>query len=219
MGIIRESDVLQKLDALKNYSVAADPATESLFAPVYAAVSTYFNSDNTQLAAALEDVVKYMYNDISRRTTVYENEFPMGLATNYPAGYEDITECFYGFTQLLAITESSFFDAFVYGVPEGAAGEGGAITEIPLSNPYLDKWTAEITAAVDGDLQKIIALAEWCKNSGGSCDLICLLENRGRILSQKTVKEKAEIIYVDKKLNEVIQQKNLSVYIPTYLKG
>ena len=62
-------------------------------------------------------------------------------------------------------------------------------------------------------------LAEWCKNSGGSCDLICLLENRGRVLAQMTVKEKAKIIYVDKKLLEVIEQRNLNVYVPTYLKG
>ena len=218
MGIIRESDVLNKLDELKKYSVAVDPATEVLFVPMYEAVNAYFNGDDTQMVVALEDVVKYMYNDISRRTTVHENEFPMGLPTNYPDGYDDITKCFYGFTELLTISESSFFDAFIYGIPEGDTGEGTA-TEVPQSNSYLEKWTTEITAAITGDLQKIIALAEWCKNSGGSCDLICLLENRGRAVYQLTVKEIAKMIYVDRKLNEVIQHKNLKVYMPTYLKG
>ncbi len=218
MGIIRESDVLHKLDALKSYSVAADPATEALFEPVYEAVDAYFNGDDAQLVTALEDVVKYMFNDISRRTTVYENEFPMELPTSFPVGYEDVTECFYGFTQLLTVTESSFFDAFIYGVPEGDAGEGEAV-EVPLSNSYLEQWTKEITAAITGDLQNVTDLAEWCKNSGSSCDLICLLENRGRILTQMTVKEKAKLIYEDRKMLEVIEQKNLNVYVPTYLKG
>ena len=218
MGIIKESEVIHKLDALKSYSVAADPATELLFEPVYEAVNAYFNGDDAQMVAALEDVVKYMYNDISRRTTVHENEFPMELSTSFPIGYEDVTECFYGFTELLTISESSFFDAFIYGVPEGDAGEGMA-AEVPQSNSYLNQWTKEITAAITGDLQNVTDLAEWCKNSGGSCDLICLLENRGRALTQMTVKEKAKIIYVDKKLLEVIEQRNLNVYVPTYLKG
>lgn len=218
MGIIRESDVMNKLDALKNYSVAVDPATELLFEPVYEAVDAYFNGDDAQMATALEDVVKYMFNDISRRTTVHENEFPMNLPTSFPIGYEDVTECFYGFKELLTITEGSFFDGFIYGVPEGDAGEGMA-AEVPLSNSYLEQWTKGITAAITRDLQNVTNLAEWCKNSGGSCDLICLLENRGRILTQLTVKEKAKLIYVDRKMLEVIEQKNLNVYVPTYLKG
>ena len=218
MGIIKESEVLHKLDALKSYSVAVDPATESLFEPIYEVVDAYFNGDDAQMVTALEDVVKYMYNDISRRTTVHENEFPMELPTSYPVGYEDVTKCFYGFMELLAITESSFFDGFIYGLPEGDAGEGMA-AEVPLSNSYLEQWKKEITGAITGDLQNVTNLAEWCKNSGGSCDLICLLENRGRVLTQTTVKEKAKIIYVDKKLLEVIEQRNLNVYVPTYLKG
>ena len=218
MGIIKESEVLHKLDALKSYSVAVDSATESLFEPVYEAVDAYFNGDDAQMVTALEDVVKYMYNDISRRTTVYENEFPMELPKSFPIGYEDVTECFYGFDQLLTITESSFFNGFIYGLPEGDTGDGMA-AEVPLSNSYLEQWEKEITDAITGDLQNVTNLAEWCKNSGGSCDLICLLENRGRVLTQMTVKEKAEMIYVDKKLLEVIEQKELNVYIPTCLKG
>lgn len=220
MGIIREADVLQKLNVLKDYSVVADPATESLFAPVYSAVTSYFNSGGNGLAAALEDVVKYMYNDIARRVTKYEFEFDMHLASDFPAGYNDITECFYQFAELLTVEEGSFFNAFVYGVPEGATSEGGgAVAEVPLSNPYLTRWAAEITAAITGDLENVKALAEWCKNSGGCCDLVCLLENRGRITESKSVKEIAAIIYHDKKLNEVIAARQLQVYLPTYFRG
>lgn len=212
---------MNKLDALKAYAVAADPATATLFAPVYAAANTYFNGDNSGLAAALEDVVKYMYNDIFRRTTVYENDFEMHFAENYPTGYDDVSKCFYQFCELLTVTESSFFAAFVYGVPEGADGEdgSGAAAEVPLSNPYLDRWAAEITAAITGDLANVQMLAEWCKNSGGCCDLVCLLENRGRILSSKNVKEIAEVIYNERLLLAVAEARNLKIYVPTYLRG
>lgn len=217
MGMTGAQTVIDKLAALKAYSTAQDPLTAALFAPVEAAVATYFSSNAAGLSAALEDVVKYMYNDISRRTTVYEFEFDMYLANDFPTGYNDITECFYQFEELLAVSESSFFNAFVYGAPDGAAGEG--TTGAPLSNPYLDRWVAEITAALDSDLANVKALAEWCKNSGGCCDLVCLFENRGRTLESKTVKEIAAMIYHDKKLKEVIIARQLIVYLPSYFRG
>lgn len=221
MGVVKiigDKEVLNKLDALERYSVTVDPATGSLFAPVYNAVASYFSGNNAGLVAALEDVVKYMYNDISRRTTKYEFEFDMRLASDFPAGYDDITKCFYQFEELLTVSEGSFFNAFVYGVPEGAEGEEGG-AEVPVSNLYLTRWTAEITAAITGDLANVQALADWCKNSGGCCDLVCLLENRGRILVSKTVKEIAAIIYHDKKLSEVITARQLAVYLPSYFRG
>lgn len=218
--IIGDKEVLNKLDALERYSVTVDAATESLFAPVYNAVASYFAGNNSGLAAALEDVVKYMYNDISRRTTKHEFEFNMRLASDFPKGYDDLTKCFYEFEELLTVSEGSFFNAFVYGVPEGAISEeGGAAEEVPLSNPYLTRWAAEITAAITGDLENVKALAEWCKNSGGCCDLVCLLENRGRVIESKTVQEIAAIIYYDKKLKEVITARQLAVYLPSYFRG
>lgn len=223
MGVIKiigDIEVLNKLDALENYSVTVDPATGSLFAPVYNAVAAYFAGDNSGLNAALEDVVKYMYNDISRRTTKREFVFDMRLASDFPVGYDDITKCFYQFEELLTVSESSFFNAFVYGVPEGATSEdGGTVAEVPVSNPYLTRWAAEITAAITTDLENVQALAEWCKNSGGCCDLVCLLENQGRILESKTVKEIAAIIYHDRKLSEVITARQLAVYLPSYFRG
>ena len=220
VAIITQNEVLQKLDVLKAYSVMQDPATETLFAPCYDAVNAYYSADNAGMTQALEDVVKYMYNDLTRRTTQFEYNFDMRLATDYPTGYDEITNCFYQFAELLGVTEQQFFNAFVYGLPEGSSGgDGGAVQEIPLSNPYLDDWTAEINAAITQDLANVKNLAEWCKNSGGCDDLISLLENRGRIVTQKTVKEKATIIYYDKKLIDVVNALNLSVYIPSYFKG
>ena len=151
-----------------------------------------FTGDNVAMVQALEDVAKYMYNDIYRRTTTYQFKFDMGLSTNYPQGYNDIEQCFYQFTELLTVTEQQFFNAFVYGLPPN---DPMATEQIPLSNPYLDRWTTEITDAVDGDLQNVQALAEWCKNSGGKSDLICLFENRGVVTNQLNVKDIATIIY------------------------
>ena len=212
---MRKESILQKLNALKEYSVAADAATGILFEPVFAAIEEYFNSDNARIVQALEDVAKYMYNDIYRRTTKYQFEFDMGLSTDYPQGYNDIKQCFYQFTELLTVTNQQFFNAFVYGLPPD---NPMATEQVPLSNSYLNRWMAEITAAITGDLKNVQDLAEWCKNSGGKSDLICLFENRGVVIKQLSVKEIAIVIYRDKKLLEVVKERGLKVYIPSYLK-
>ena len=216
--MITKEQVLAKLDELKAYCIEQDKLTGPLFSPVYSAVDSYFSGSIAGLAQALTEVIQYMYNDLTRRSTVHEFEYEMKLPTNYPAGYNNVVDCFYKFASLLAMSNATLFNAFVYGVPEGAGdSEGG--TEVPISNPYLTTWATEITAAVNTDLQAVQTLADWCKNSGGNYDLICLLENQGRIVSQLKQKEKAHTIYLDRKVLEVITARNLSVYIPTYLRS
>lgn len=218
--MITKAQVLAKLDELKAYSIEQDELTEPLFSPVYTAIDRYFSNQNADLAQALTEVVQYMYNDLTRRSTIHEFEYEMKLPSNYPVGYNNVVDCFYKFASLLAMSNATFFNAFVYGVPEGAGdSEGGGGTEVPISNPYLTTWATEITAAVNTDLQAVQTLADWCKNSGGNSDLICLLENQGRIVSQLKQKEKARTIYIDRKVLEVITARNLNVYIPTYLRS
>lgn len=218
--MITKTQVLARLDELKAYSIEQDELTGPLFSSVYTAIYSYFDNQSDDLAQALTEVIQYMCNDITRRSTVHEFEYEMKLPTNYPVGYNNVVDCFYKFDSLLAISNATLFNAFVYGVPEGAGdSEGGGGMEVPISNPYLTTWATEITAAVNTDLQAVQTLADWCKNSGGNCDLICLLENQGRIVSQLKQKEKARTIYLDRKVLEVITARNLSVYIPTYLRS
>ena len=218
--MITKNQVITKLDELKTYSIEQDAQTRPLFSSVYSAIYSYFDNQSDGLAQALTEVVQYMYNDLTRRSTVHEFEYEMKLPTNYPVGYNNVVDCFYKFDSLLVISNATLFNAFVYGIPEGARdSEGGGGTEVPISNPYLTAWTTEITAAVNTDLQAVQTLADWCKNSGGNYDLICLLENQGRIVSQLKQKEKARTIYLDRKVLEVITARNLSVYIPTYLRS
>lgn len=210
-----QAEVNSKITALKTYSAAQDPATADLFAPLETAVQAYF-SVGVNLSGPLRDVVKYMYNDISRRTTVYETNWPDNLPTNYPDGYNDVRSCLYDFAELMAMDNATFFAAFVYETPVTLSNDGAA-EPVPVSNPYLDRWKANITDATTGDADKIATLAEWCKNSEGNCDLIDLLEDRGKVLSQKSREKIVADIYIDRGVLEIIQVRGIDVYIPTYL--
>lgn len=210
-----QAEVSAKITALKTYSVAQDPQTADLFTPVETAVQEYFAA-GTNLAGPLRDVVKYMYNDIARRTTVYETDWQDNLPTDYPAGYNDVRSCFYDFAELMTVDNATFFAAFIYETP--TAPEGGGTTEpVPVSNDYLTDWEADITSATTVDVNEVAALAEWCKNSEGNCDLIDLLEERGKVLEQKSREEIATDIYISRGVLEIIQTRGIDVYIPTYL--
>lgn len=214
-----KTDVTNKLAELKAYSIAEEPLTESLFSPIESAVQAYFNAV-AGTAGSFRDVIKYMYNDIFRRTTVYENEFPLNLPTNYPAGYSDLRACFYDFATLMEIDNETFYNGFIFeSQSTGTGGTGGSTVIVPVRNTYLDTWTTAITNATTLNPASVAAMAEWCKNSEGDCDLVDLLEDRGIILEQKSREEITQIIYIERGLLEVVQTLGISVYIPTLLQN
>lgn len=206
-----KADVTAKIAALKAYSVARSSATAALFVPLEEVLTAYFDTGTPEISKACEDVVQYMYNDISRRTTIYENEFEAHMATDFPTGYEDVTECFADISGILTVSNSAFYAAFVFGA-DPVTGVTGS-----LSNSYLDAWTTLLTEAQTGDLAKVKALAAWCQNSGGSSDMIDLLEDRGNEIYSMTREEVAHSIYVDRKMLDVITDRELSTYVPTYI--
>lgn len=205
--MISKTVITNKIASLKAYSISQNATTVALFAPLEAAVSAYFNS-NVTVDKEVTDIIKYIYNDIWRRNTVYTNTYPLNLPNNYPKGYNDVRDCFYQFPELLSIDNATFYSAFVF---ETTGTETKA-----TSNSKLDSWTTEILAARSTEKATLKALAEWCKNSEGNSDLVSLLEERGTIITELEMRQIAEIIYMDKGVLEIINALSLNVYIPSY---
>lgn len=210
MQLYTKDQILEKIAVLQAYSEAKDARTAALFTPLISAANTYYG-DKSVVGAALEDVVKYMYNDISRRTTVYEHQFDAQLPTNFPVGYEDIRDCFANLEEVMTASEETFYAAFVFG-PDPVTGVTG-----PQSNSYIDSWTALLTSGVTDDQAKVKTLADWCCNSGGSADVIDLVEDKGNEVFSLSREEIVSQIYVDKNLLAVIDAFGLSTYVPSYL--
>lgn len=210
MQLYTKDQILEKIAVLQAYSEAKDARTAALFTPLISAANTYYG-DKSAVSAALEDVVKYMYNDISRRTTVYEQQFDAKLPTNFPVGYDDIRDCFANLEEVMTVSEETFYAAFVFG-PDPVTGVTG-----PQSNSYIDSWTALLTSGVTDDLANVKTLADWCCNSGGSADVIDLVEDKGDEVLSLSREEIVSQIYIDKNLLAVINVFRLSTYVPSYL--
>ncbi len=210
MQLYKKDQILEKIAVLQAYSEAKDARTAALFTPLISAANTYYG-DKSSVGAALEDVVKYMYNDISRRTTVYEHQFDAQFPTNFPVGYDDIRDCFANLEEVMMASEETFYAAFVFG-PDPVTGVTG-----PQSNSYIDSWTALLTSGVTDDQEKVKTLADWCCNSGGSADVIDLVEDKGDEVFSLSREEIVSQIYIDKNLLAVIDVFRLSTYVPSYL--
>lgn len=210
MQLYTKDQILEKIAVLQAYSEAKDARTAALFTSLISAANTYYG-DKSAVSAALEDVVKYMYNDISRRMTLYEHEFDAKLPTNFPVGYEDIRDCFANLEEVMTVSEATFYAAFVFG-PDPVTGVTG-----PRSNSYIDSWTELLTSGVADDLANVKTLADWCCNSGGSSDVIDLVEDKGNEVFSLSREEIVNQIYIDANLAAVIDVFGLSTYVPSYL--
>jgi hypothetical protein len=207
-----KEQIINRIDNFKNYAEVESTTTpanwDTVLQPLYNAVDNYFKGNNYS-----EDVnclIQNMYVDILRRCTKYENDkqFDFGLSTDYPKGYDDISVCFYDFSEIMNISNETILNSYVID-----------ITTMSATSTLVDGWITSITTANETDKENLNTLSEWCKNSGSGCDLVNLLENRGQLVGIKSTKEIATIIYHDRKLLDVIKQFNLTSYIPTYFKG
>lgn len=207
-----KEQIINRIDNFKSYaeieSTIMTANWDTVLQPLYNAVDNYFKDNNYS-----EDVnflIQNMYVDILRRCTKYENDnqFDFKLSTDYPLGYDDISVCFYDFSEIMNTSNKTILNSYVID-----------ITTMSATSTLVDGWITSITTANETDKANLNTLSEWCKNSGSGCDLVNLLENRGQLVEIKGTKEIATIIYHDRKLLDVIKQFNLTSYIPTYFKG
>ncbi len=211
-------EVLDKVAVLESCSVEQDGQTAPFFAALKTAVEGYYNALPSRLTRPVRDVVKYIFNDISRRTTKHRNEYgDDDYPTDFPKGYDDVRACLYDFAPIVNADGAAVYAAFVYETP--AAGAGAAPpAPVPEENPVLDGWTAAVTAAAQKDADAVSALAVWCRDGEGNADIIDLFEDRGATTEQKSTAEMAAEIYEKRGIREIIEMFGLRVHIPACLK-
>lgn len=183
---------------------------DSFFSPLYASINAYFTADMSDVSNEVNFLIEAMYADLLRRTTKHEfdYQFKFNISTNYPQGYSDLRDCFHDFSNIINTSNETFFNSCILD-----------ITAFTIKSDLRDSWIAAIGTAHTSDYEKVSTLANWCADTGSCCDLINLLENRGKILEINGTRENAKIIYIDRHVLEVIRLFNLTSYIPTYYEG
>jgi len=212
--MVSKEEVLAKIEQLKTYSTTQNALTAQSFVTLETAVNTYYNQDFKTLQTTFNDMVLYMFCDISRRTTKFEKEFESGLPTDFPKGYDNLELCFYQFEELLTISNADFYKTFK--ITTSTDGTGN--TTSTVENPTIDRWVVEITKATTEDFENVAKVSSFVENSSGNYDMINLFEDRGRTIKSLTPQEIAHEIYNTRKVKSVANALDIKVYIPTYLR-
>lgn len=88
--------------------------------------------------------------------------------------------------------------------------------KVDAEQPELDAVIAEINGARAEEKAKLDAMAESYWRGNSKTDFICLLENRGEVISTPNKEDIVKKIYID---NGILEQvKDFDVYVPTYLR-
>lgn len=220
--MITEQQILNKIQELKSYCIANGESTgdyAGFISTLSQAVVNYFHGSTDDLENQVVTVIGALYNDLSRRSIVYENPIGKPSPTNYPKGYKDFTEIFDGdgvFVEILAMDKATFLNGFpISTVAPVAEGEGSSI--IVEINPIIPVWISKLNTAHEVELAQIETIVNFC-NKGASQNMIFMLfEDMGPSRRIKKVSDIANEIYIDMGIKEVIEVFNLDIHIPTYI--
>lgn len=212
MVLYTKQQLIDKVDGFKTYCIESGELPplaklDTTFSALYNAINTYFTVGFGAISGEINCLIQFMYCDILRRSTRHEfdNQFNFNISTDYPQGYSDLRNCFHDFSNIMNTTNQAILDACVIDP-----------STFTVTNDLSDSLAATVPATHDNELEKITTLANWCRDTGSCCDLINLLENRGKLLEIKGTREIAKMIYIDRHILECIRFFNLTSYIPTY---
>lgn len=194
----------------------------SLMQPLYTAVNSYFDGDRSAFTKPLNELAEWLHNELWQSLSKWEFAPPQ-TSSNPPSAYSDLRNLFYTFGWINTSNEE-FYNAWNYYVPETTeedttTEEDIKVEPLPSSNSFIGKWEAEINNAYKVELQNIDSLGVYLYNSMGYNSSFMLWEDTGNLLFSPETKDLAKIIFVDRKLIEAVKTLNISIYIPTYLRG
>ena len=149
----------------------------------------------------------------------YENMELLAKWQNYskggePEGYNNVQDLFkstYIFEEILSVPEYNFRMAF-YESSSGNSSSG----EADYHNRYVDRWVAQLTAAVESELNGLKSIMQYCANRSYNLEWAILFEELKRKTEYHPVKYYAKQIYVTRGWGWLIETFNLNVYLPSY---
>ena len=205
----------ERLSYLKSISPSG---AMNLFYDLESAIDNYFNRDvefENLIRKTLMRVISDAYN---RGISVEYPERLPPMSTDFPCGYNNITEIFGSeiFDEIMTI-DSAIFRAAFQSQTE-TSGNGGSVTLI-YSNSYIRSWLNSITLTKDNEVAALEMLGEFCIACNEERGLALIFEELGQI-NQRWSKEQrnfARHCYIERGFDEIIKTFKLKVFEPHYI--
>ena len=233
--VVTKSEVLDKISELQEYSVSTyntyienvlknQTSTSStietkvdisaFFETLTNTVNTFF--DPQDLSNAVQSVLGTMKSDLIRRSFKFEKTVDFGFPTDYPNGYLDLVSFAYDFSDILNITNETFYSGFYRTSSSTSSSSGTTQTQTQVSgNSYIDTWVTKITSEKSRECSDLETVASWCQNALGNFFVTCQTENLGNIKEKMEDTDAWVEIYKNRGLYDLIKGRELSNHVPS----
>ena len=189
----------------------------SLFSGLLTALSNYFTRDE-EFEKLLRKTFLRVISDFFSRTIVVEHaELLPPLRTDFPKGYNDVTDIFGGevFKEIMEIDDAVFVAAF----RSETQSNGNSGTTVVWINPYITAWIAGLSSSPGAEKAELEAIGEFCIDCNEERALHYDFLELGKI-QQPYTKDKrslAQKMYIERGYDWVIINFSLNVFEPYYL--
>lgn len=216
-----KEDVLKAYQAQKAECISAFPTltdTWEYFVLIEKAIDNYY-SNVDEVSDAVRALIRAAYVSLTRGGLKCADDKKYGISYNSEIedGKLDLEKYWYawewlneGLVDKIAYTESS---------TSTQSTELTSQKVVDAEQPALDEIIGAINAERTVEAEKINELAESFWQGDSKMDFISLVEDRGKVVETPDKKALVKKLYIDNKLLEQIEDNNLDVYVPSYVKG
>lgn len=250
--VVTKTEVLDKITELQEYSVSTyntyitdvleKQTSTSSTIETKVDVSTFFetlkNTVNTffdpqDLSNAVQSVLGTMKSDLIRRSFKFEKTVDFGFPTDYPNGYLDLVSFAYDFSDILNVSNETFYSGFYWSSTDGSEPSETSETtdgtddtdstdtsktqiQTQISgNSYIDTWVTKIASEKSRECSDLETVASWCQNALGNFFVTCQTENLGNIKEKMEDTDAWVEIYKNRGLYDLIKGRELSNHVPS----
>ena len=207
----------QLTDRIAHLKSISPSGALSLFSGLETAISEYFIRDVEFESLIRKTLMRVASDALSRGIEVEYPERLPPMSTDFPPGYNNITELFGDevFNEIMTIADATFVAAFV---SETGGGNNGAT--VILKNAIITRWTGEISASRGTEVAALETLGEFCTTCNEDRGLALIFEELGQIKqywSDDRIRQFGRHCYIDRGFDEIIKAFNLNVFEPHYI--
>ena len=197
--------------------IKSPAGTGYLLNGLISAIDEYFTRDE-EFEKLIRRTLMYVTSDVfSRGIEVEYPERLPPLRTDYPIGYEDVTEIFGGevFEEIMEIEAEVFINAYESETQTNSSG-GVLVT---YSNPYITRWIDILSNLSGGETEALETIGEFCISCNEERGLALIFEELGEIRQKWTDKKRelAKLCYVERGYDWVISNFGLEIFEPHYM--
>lgn len=183
----------------------------SYFKSIESAIEGYY-TNTADVSESMRNVIRGMVSQSTKAGMKCAKDEELGI--KYPdKGDTDIVGRLYKWECLSLLVEKvkySVVETDTYSI------DTDYTVKVDAEQPELDAVIAEINGARAEEKTKLDAMAESYWQGCSKTDFMCILENRGEVITVPSKEDIVKTIYID---NGILEQvKEFDVYVPTYLR-